>query len=671
MQFIRIRGEITDQDFLQKFESREQSRRLIHQISMKSAEFNSKLKKDGFIFVSNINEPIIYIGLFAEKELNVDKTIKRFLRATSLCVINIEIEEVTLSMITNMLGCASRFDYISDDDEVMEQLGIDRITGRWGRSFEFGDNILELISEKELLEKSCKYLSRETLKPELENILSQKVPAGKYGHPVMYMIETDDKDLRKDFYQMLLQALCLSGRLSCRRYSFVDVRTESDFSKSVYDSLYKTSSGGAIVVRVKMGGEEETTHASSDRKNIEVLCDIAKKYRNKVLTVFCFPRECTKIKGQFFEEFGNMSFVEIKEDFSKDDAAKDFLKMLAKDNHIRTDKKLFAKIQPGVGYISNELHSIFDEWYDKKLRNDIFPNYKEAKTVKNEIKKEEAKGSAYDELNEMIGIVEAKKVINQALDYFKAKKIYKDKGMKDDNPSMHMVFYGNPGSSKTTCARLFSQIMRENGLLSKGTFVELTANEMKAKYVGWTGPLVKQKFEEAEGGVLFLDEIDSLIEGHEGSFGDEAISTIVAEMENHRDSVICIFAGYPKEMEKFLDKNPGLRSRIAFHVPFEDYNEDELCEITKYIAKQQGRKVSEDALNKLRKIFGSVKSEKDFGNGRFCRNLIEKAKMAQSSRLIKMDYDKVTKEDIELLIADDFQYEESKKTENRAIGFCA
>ena len=117
-------------------------------------------------------------------------------------------------------------------------------------------------------------------------------------------------------------------------------------------------------------------------------------------------------------------------------------------------------------------------------------------------------------------------------------------------------------------------------------------------------------------------------------YGDEAINTIVQEMENHRDDVVVIFAGYPDKMEKFLQKNPGLRSRIAYHVPFDDYNVDELCDIADLISKKKGLILAEDAREKLHDVFNIALKEDDFGNGRFVRNVIEKAKMAQASRLV-------------------------------------
>ena len=152
-------------------------------------------------------------------------------------------------------------------------------------------------------------------------------------------------------------------------------------------------------------------------------------------------------------------------------------------------------------------------------------------------------------------------------------------------------------------------------------------------------------------------------------YGDEAINTIVQEMENHRKDLIVIFAGYPDKMEQFLRKNPGLRSRIAFHVPFEDYTSEELCQIAGLIARKSGVTLTEDAGEKLLTLFKAAKTEPDFGNGRFVRNMIEQARMSQASRLLKMDYDRVQRWDIETICAENIEISAPKKQEKRQIGF--
>ena len=233
-----------------------------------------------------------------------------------------------------------------------------------------------------------------------------------------------------------------------------------------------------------------------------------------------------------------------------------------------------------------------------------------------------------------------------------------------------MIFSGNPGTAKTTVARLFARIMRENRLLSKGHLVEVGRGDLVGKYVGWTAPLIKDKFKAASGGVLFIDEAYSLVDDRGGSFGDEAINTIVQEMENHRADVVVIFAGYPDKMEGFLQKNPELRSRIAFHVPFADYDSKELCEIANMISKKNGMKIDQNALDKLEKAFDIARTATDFGNGRYVCNIFEQAKMNQASRLLEKNFDSITTDEVLTITADDIIIPKQTKCEKRRIGFC-
>ena len=171
--------------------------------------------------------------------------------------------------------------------------------------------------------------------------------------------------------------------------------------------------------------------------------------------------------------------------------------------------------------------------------------------------------------------------------------------------------------------------------------------------------------------MLFIDEAYSLVDDRKGLYGDEAINTIVQEMENHRDDVIVIFAGYRNEMRIFLERNPGLDSRIAFHVPFEDYSEQELLDITRMLAQKTGYSVEESADEKLISIFRSAKTDPAFGNGRFARNLLEKAKLAQSNRMVAEDLRFVSDAELTTLKAEDFSYDRKPEEPCFKIGFSA
>ena len=428
---------------------------------------------------------------------------------------------------------------------------------------------------------------------------------------------------------------------------------------------------GAIVASFQRIPSFDSDRINNTLSNIETFCECVKKHRNDVLTIFLLPKECTQVKNFIFEHLGTLSFVEINEVPANSKRARRFLTAMAKDNAISADEGLFSKIEADKTYFTGELRIMFEDWYSKKLRTDIYPQYSQFEQVKIEEAKKEAKGTAYDELMSMIGLDEAKKIISQAIDFNKMQKYLAAQNVNRERPSQHMVFTGNPGTAKTTVARLFAQIMRENDLLSSGHIVEVGRADLVGKFVGHTAPLVKSCFEKAKGGVLFIDEAYSLVDDRDGCFGDEAINTIVQEMENNRDNLVVIFAGYPNKMEQFLQKNPGLRSRIAFHVPFPDYTTEELCEIASLIASKKNIELSADAKNKLSAVFDKAREEDDFGNGRYVRSVIEKALMAQATRIVNQNFESLSRTELITLRAEDIELPECAKKPRLKLGFCA
>ena len=218
-----------------------------------------------------------------------------------------------------------------------------------------------------------------------------------------------------------------------------------------------------------------------------------------------------------------------------------------------------------------------------------------------------------------------------------------------------MVFLGNPGTGKTTVARLLAQILKDNNILSVGDLVEVGRADLVGEYVGWTAKLVKKKFEEAVGSVLFIDEAYSLLDGDHNTYGTEAINTIVSEMENHRSDVVVIFAGYPKEMKEFLEKNPGMKSRLSYHIEFNNYSADELYRITELMAKRIGMKFGNGVKEKLISIYNAEKDVETFGNGRFARNIFEHALMNQGAGIIDGDIDFLTNDELRTIKAEDIK----------------
>ena len=240
------------------------------------------------------------------------------------------------------------------------------------------------------------------------------------------------------------------------------------------------------------------------------------------------------------------------------------------------------------------------------------------------------------ELDDIVGLDDVKNYLLSLENLIKINQIRKQKGLKTNEISKHMIFTGNPGTGKTTIARLVSRMMKACGILKQGQLVEVTRADLVGKYVGHTAPLTMSVIQSALGGVLFIDEAYSLYRGKDDSFGLEAIDTLVKAMEDHRDDLIVILAGYTREMQEFLEANSGLKSRFANIIDFPDYTGEELMLIAKSIAKGKDYEIDEAALRPLQDYFTIIQAKGDpnSGNGRLARNLVEDAILNQSKRLL-------------------------------------
>ena len=230
-----------------------------------------------------------------------------------------------------------------------------------------------------------------------------------------------------------------------------------------------------------------------------------------------------------------------------------------------------------------------------------------------------------DELQALVGIKAAKDQVKKILAFAKMRKAMEEKGEQLEPITLNMEFVGNPGTAKTTVARIVAGVLKEIGIITSGEFIEVGRADLVAQYVGQTAPMVKSVFQRAKGGVLFIDEAYSLLDKGNGRFGDEALNMIVQEMENNRKDTIVIFAGYPDEMDEFFLRNPGLRSRVPFRVRFDDYTTEELADICELEAGKRGFLIDMNAKELIKEICESSTGNIENGNGRFCRNLVEKA----------------------------------------------
>ncbi len=257
------------------------------------------------------------------------------------------------------------------------------------------------------------------------------------------------------------------------------------------------------------------------------------------------------------------------------------------------------------------------------------------------------------EMDALVGLDAVKKDIRTMINFLRVCKLRQERGMKAPELSHHMVFSGNPGTGKTTIARMLSKLYKAIGVLKEGQLVEVDRSGLIAGYQGQTAIKTAEVIQSAIGGVLFIDEAYALVESDNDTYGKECIATILKAMEDHRDELIVIVAGYDDLMEKFIDSNPGLKSRFNKYIHFPDYTGEEMEQIFLLQCKSNGYELETEAQELLRAVFDDMYDTRDdnFGNGRTVRNTFEKIINCQATRLAS-DMD-ITDEELRVLTLDD------------------
>lgn len=294
----------------------------------------------------------------------------------------------------------------------------------------------------------------------------------------------------------------------------------------------------------------------------------------------------------------------------------------------------------------------------------------QAETQQAQAEEKKPETDPMEDLNELIGLTGIKHDVRELYDFTKIQKLRKDAGMKTVPVSMHLVFTGNPGTGKTTVARILARLYKQIGVLSTGQLVECDRSGLVAGYVGQTAVKTQKKIEEAMGGVLFIDEAYSLARSADQGtdFGQEAIDTILKAMEDHRDEFVVIVAGYTKPMETFIHSNPGLQSRFNKFIEFPDYTVDELlaifdlnCRKYEYVPDPEAREQVKTLLM-LRK----AQMPENFANAREVRNLFETIITNQARRIAVLEHP--TKEEMQRITLEDLRDEENSSGKSRESG---
>lgn len=527
-----------------------------------------------------------------------------------------------------------------------------------------------MSSKEECKERAKAILGSKSLYEEIYRIYSKKNRKKYFGHPVHYLISAGDWEAARDIYELLLEALYANGRLLSGRQTELRKFRKGVYRDDRYRTVLRTAEGGVAIIEMKT--EDDMGRFASDfHEFTKVTGEILEKQKKDTLFIF------VEIMGKSFKSSDAMNNITCKADVIQitegsgtyEEAKKYLMELTGKVDFEIEDASDVAEYLPNAErYYVTDIFNAYNAWYGSGLKNHVYKAYKEQKMFRIEVTKRENK--PYEELKSLIGLTEAKKVIDQIISASKVMKIRERMGLNTESSSMHMLFSGNPGTAKTTVARLIVQVLKDEDVLKSGKFVECGRQDLVARYVGWTAKTVEEKFREAQGGVLFIDEAYSLVDDR-NSFGAEAINTIIQLMENYRNEVIVIFAGYNEKMQLFLEQNEGLKSRIAFHLDFPDYNADELNDILSLMVNKREYTIDNDALEACHDIFARAVYEENFGNGRYVRNLLEQTILRQSKRIIRESHDcELSKEEICRIKREDIcEVSLGRGSEVRTIGF--
>ncbi|MEK3701275.1 AAA family ATPase [Paenibacillus sp. FSL H8-0259] len=277
----------------------------------------------------------------------------------------------------------------------------------------------------------------------------------------------------------------------------------------------------------------------------------------------------------------------------------------------------------------------------------IFQDLKESSNVSLDV--------LLNQLDDLVGLENVKQQVRDLIDFNQVQHLREKNGLKKSNKTLHMAFLGNPGTAKTTVARIVGRMYKAIGLLSKGQFIEASRTDLIAEYQGQTAIKVKRLINRAKGGVLFIDEAYSITENdHSDSYGRESLTELTKALEDYRDDLVVIVAGYTNLMGKFFESNPGLKSRFNTFISFSDYSLDELVQIFNYTCNQNDYVAQEEAIEKVRNVLQMKLNEKNdhFSNGRLVRNLFDDITLNQSKRLSRLT-EHITKESLMLITKED------------------
>ena len=480
----------------------------------------------------------------------------------------------------------------------------------------------------------------EKSKKDLKNIFAyaKKYSAGNLEYiPFNLRLYTDSNDLIEKVSRLLIDALVTYGYIKreiVRIDSFYNVETADKISE-----IYSDDTVGLIVLKDIYSVEnlDKTTKERIINKFEE---EVLKSERN-VLTIVVDSDKLRIDNALSSSPVLREKVFDFELKMDKVSEQDIYIKLLARLEKTFTVEDEFKVVL--LDYINSTFNKStvsFKEFSDALYEKIVFNSDKETIKVQDvpEFDRNKSNEEIFEELNELIGLENVKEALVDLANLIEFKS--KTEGnLKLKSTNLHMVFLGNPGTGKTTVARMIAGILYNLKYIKYNKFIEVSSKDLVAKYVGQTAPKTMEVVEKAMGGVLFIDEAYSLATGNggEGSFNDECIATLIQAMENYRDNLVVIFAGYKREMQDFLDSNSGIVSRIGYTLDFMDYTVEQLMSIFKQMIDKAGFKITEEALDKAKDIIVEYKATPNFGNARFVRTLYEKVLIKHAKNMKNVD----------------------------------
>ncbi len=297
------------------------------------------------------------------------------------------------------------------------------------------------------------------------------------------------------------------------------------------------------------------------------------------------------------------------------------------------------KFNPPIATKSENIENMAEKANLKLMKKETIQPVSSPLSISKENKYQQlndALGEAYQELDQLVGLEEVKKLLVEVQAFHEIQKRRAKAQLLSEPTVLHAIFKGNPGTGKTTVARLLGKMLKEMEILPKGHLVEVERADLVGEYIGHTAQKTREQIKKALGGILFIDEAYSLARGDNKDFGREAVEVLIKAMEDHKDNLVVILAGYNKEMDFFLNSNPGLKSRFPLHIDFPDYDTVELLEIADHMYQAKQYILNPNAKTNMEKVLLRLRKESPdtYGNARMVRNIVEASLRAQAVRLM-------------------------------------